>query len=166
MKLGAGPLKFQNPYLVPEYNQPMNGKIILPDVHRPQLEGTNATEYKSSYETGTPDEIQIPTVVGGQYLGDDGALERFRATGERFKNMDDQSSYSKFYDTVAPLGLMEYEHGGEHDEKPFINDFRVTDADLEYLNTHTIPNEKINKEYEKYKESHPHLKGCRAAKDS
>lgn len=100
------PLKEQNPFLVPEYNQPMVGKTILPDINRPILEGTNASEFKTSYNTGTPDEIQIPTIVGGQYIGKKEALERFKATGEKFKNMTDPRSYSNFYNQVGNLGLM------------------------------------------------------------
>ena len=109
---GAGPLKEQNPYLIPEYNQPMANGYILPDINRPQLEGSNATEYKRSYDTGTPNEIQIPSIVNGQYLGDR-ALDRFRATGERFKTMADPSAYSQYYDYVNELGLMQQQYGGQ-----------------------------------------------------
>jgi peptidoglycan hydrolase-like protein with peptidoglycan-binding domain len=114
------PLKEQNPFLVPEYNQPMVGKTILPDVNRPMLEGTNASEFKTSYNTGTPNEIQIPTIVGGQYIGNKGALERFKATGETFKTMADPGSYSNFYNQVGNLGLMKnkYAKGGWLDNLP------------------------------------------------
>ena len=101
------PLKEQNPYLVPEYNQPMVGKTILPDVNRPVLEGTNANEFKSTQGTDQGD-VQIPTIVGGQYIGENGAWERYKATkGERFKNMTDPGSYSNFYNQVGNLGLMQ-----------------------------------------------------------
>jgi hypothetical protein len=109
------PLKEQNPYLVPEYNQPMANGYILPDPNRPKLlPEVNASEYKVSYDTGTPDEIQIPTIVGGQYLGNR-ALERFNNTGERFKTMKDPASYSKFYDTIDNIGIMQnnYAMGGK-----------------------------------------------------
>ena len=101
------PLKEQNPYLVPEYNQPMVGKTILPDVNRPVLKGTNANEFKSTQGTDQGD-VQIPTIVGGQYIGENGAWERYKATkGERFKNMTDPGSYSNFYNQVGNLGLMQ-----------------------------------------------------------
>ena len=101
------PLKEQNPYLVPEYNQPMVGKTILPDVNRPVLKGTNANEFKSTQGTDQGD-VQIPTIVGGQYIGENGAWERYKATkGERFKNMTNPSSYSNFYNQVGNLGLMQ-----------------------------------------------------------
>ena len=115
LDLGAGPLKEQNPFLIPEYNQPMNGNIILPDVNRPQLEGTNATEYKIGvgFDDGN---VTIPTVVGGQYIGNEGAIDRYKATGERFKEMPNPNSYSNFYDTVEPLGLMKKQQGGAYEE--------------------------------------------------
>ncbi len=100
------PLKEQNPFLVPEYNQPMVGKTILPDVNRPMLEGTNANEFKTTVGTDQGD-VQIPTIVGGQYIGENGAWERYKATGEKFKNMTDPRSYSNFYSKVGNLGLMQ-----------------------------------------------------------
>ena len=100
------PLKKQNPFLVPEYNQPIVGKTILPDVNRPMLEGTNANEFKITFGTDQGD-VQIPTIVGGQYIGEDGAWERYKATGEKFKNMTNPSSYSNFYNQVGNLGLMQ-----------------------------------------------------------
>jgi len=123
LNLGAGPLKSQNPYLVPEYNQPMVGNTILPDINRPQLEGTNATEYKMGADFDGKN-ITIPSVVGGQYLGMDNAAERYRITGERFKEMNDPSSYSKYYDTMSgnkALGgwLNELAEGGEVTDPPY-----------------------------------------------
>jgi len=106
MPLGL-PLKKQSPYLVPEYSQPKANGYVLPDPNRPGLEVANANEYKTSFNTGTPDEIQVPTIVGGQYMGNEGALERYRMTGDKFKPMANPSSYSKFYDTIARLGLMQ-----------------------------------------------------------
>ena len=101
------PLKEQNPYLVPEYNQPMVGKTILPDANRPILEGTNANECKTTFGTDNGD-VQVPTIVGGQYIGEDGAWERYKATkGEKFKNMTDPGSYSNFYNQTGELGLMQ-----------------------------------------------------------
>ena len=124
-KLSFGPLKEQNPYLVPEYNQPKANGYVLPDVNRPKLDGYNASEYKQSYDTGTPNEIQIPSIVGGQYLGNN-ALERYKITGDKFKPMADPSSYSKYYDEVNKLGLMKqhaeggkltyYNAGGTHEQ--------------------------------------------------
>jgi hypothetical protein len=115
MPLGL-PLKEQNPFLVPEYNQPMANGYILPDPNRPRLlPDVNASEYKSTQGTDTGD-VQIPTIVGGQYIGDNGAWERYKNTGEEFKPMTDPNSYSKFYDTIEPLGLMKdnrtYAEGG------------------------------------------------------
>jgi len=112
LNLGAGPLREQNPYLIPEYAQPMDGNTILPDMNRPGLPGTDATEYKMSYNTGMPNEIQIPSVVNGQYIGSR-ALDRYNATGERFKTMNDPSSYSQYYDMISRLGLMKKQGGGE-----------------------------------------------------
>jgi hypothetical protein len=101
------PLKEQNPYLVPEYNQPMVGKTILPDVNRPMLKDTNANEFKTTFGTDNED-VQVPTIVGGQYIGEDGAWERYKATkGEKFKTMTDPGSYSNFYNQTGELGLMQ-----------------------------------------------------------
>lgn len=107
------PLKEQNIYLLPEYNQPRNPKTgeILPDPQRPGLGmGTNATEYKYSYGDGD-NEIQIPSIVAGQYIGDQ-ALDRYKLTGERFKTMSNPRSYSNFYNTINELGLMQEQKGG------------------------------------------------------
>jgi len=107
------PLKEQNIYTLPEYNQPRNPKTgeILPDPRRPSLGmDTGATEYKYTYGTDEGD-IDIPSVVAGQYIGDQ-ALDRYRLTGERFKTMTDPGSYSKFYDQIGQLGLMQEKHGG------------------------------------------------------
>jgi hypothetical protein len=109
------PLKEQNVYLVPEYNQPINPKTgeILPDMRRPNLGmGTGATEYKYTYGSDEGD-IDVPSIVSGQYIGDK-ALDRYNLTGERFKTMNDPSSYSKFYDQMNQLGLMqEKKYGGK-----------------------------------------------------
>jgi hypothetical protein len=107
------PLKEQNIYTLPEYNQPRNPKTgeILPDPRRPSLGmDTGATEYKYTYSTDEGD-IDIPSVVAGQYIGDQ-ALDRYRLTGERFKTMTDPGSYSNFYDQIGQLGLMQEKHGG------------------------------------------------------
>jgi len=107
------PLKEQNIYLLPEYNQPVNPETgeILPDMQRPNLGmDTGATEYKTTvgYDDG---DVDIPTIVAGQYIGDK-AVDRYELTGERFKTMDDPSSYSKFYDEMNQLGLMQQKNGG------------------------------------------------------
>ena len=107
------PLKEQNVYLLPEYNQPINPFTgeILPDMRRPNLGmGTGATEYKYTYGTDKGD-IDIPSIVAGQYIGDQ-ALNRYNLTGERFKTMNDPGSYSKFYDEMNKLGLMQERNGG------------------------------------------------------
>jgi hypothetical protein len=107
------PLKEQNIYLVPEYNQPTNPETgeILPDMQRPNLGmDTGATEYKYTYGSDEGD-IDVPSIVAGQYIGDK-ALDRYRLTGERFKTMNDPSSYSKFYDEMNQLGLMQQKNGG------------------------------------------------------
>ena len=113
MPLGL-PLKEQNIYLLPEYNQPINPKTgeILPDMRRPNLGmDTGATEYKYTYGSDEGD-IDVPSIVAGQYIGDK-ALGRYNLTGERFKTMNDPSSYSKFYDQMNQLGLMqEKKYGG------------------------------------------------------
>ena len=122
MPLGL-PLKEQNPYLVPEYNQPRNSKTgdILPDPQRPRiLPNVNASEYKVSYDTNTPDEIQIPTIVSGQYIGNK-ALDRYMLTGDKFKTMADPSSYSQFYDMIDQLGLMKQKKGGSTTKNQYIN---------------------------------------------
>jgi hypothetical protein len=104
------PLKEQNPYLVPEYNQPTANGYILPDPNRPQLMDTGATEYKYSYGTDKG-EVQVPSIVSGEYIGDS-AYDRYRMSGEEFKPMADPSSYSKFYDMTGELGLMRRKNGG------------------------------------------------------
>ena len=107
------PLKEQNIYTLPEYNQPRNPRTgeILPDPRRPNLGmGTGATEYKYTYGTDEGD-IDVPSIVAGQYIGDQ-ALDRYRLTGERFKTMTDPGSYSNFYDQIGQLGLMQEKHGG------------------------------------------------------
>jgi len=107
------PLKEQNIYLLPEYNQPINPFTgeILPDMRRPNLGmNTGATEYKYTYGSDEGD-IDVPSVVAGQYIGDK-ALDRYRLTGERFKTMSDPGSYSKFYDEMNKLGLMQERNGG------------------------------------------------------
>jgi hypothetical protein len=105
------PLREQNPYLVPEYNQPMANGYILPDPNRPELMNTGATEYKYSYDTDGR-EVQVPSVVAGQYIGDR-AFDRYMLSGEEFKPMADPSSYSKFYDMINQLGLMKKKKGGQ-----------------------------------------------------
>jgi hypothetical protein len=109
MPLGL-PLREQNPYLVPEYNQPMANGYILPDPNRPQLMNTGATEYKYSYGVDDRD-VQVPSVVAGQYIGDN-AFDRYMISGEEFKPMADPGSYSKFYDMIEKLGLMKQKKGG------------------------------------------------------
>jgi hypothetical protein len=107
------PLKEQNIYTLPEYNQPRNPKTgeILPDPQRPNLGmDTNATEYKYTYGMDEGD-VDVPSIVAGQYIGDQ-ALDRYMLTGDRFKTMADPSSYSKFYDTIGQLGLMQEKQGG------------------------------------------------------
>jgi hypothetical protein len=104
------PLKEKNPYLVPEYNQPKANGYILPDPNRPQLMNTGATEYKYSYGTDKG-EVQVPSIVSGEYIGDN-AYDRYRMSGEEFKPMADPGSYSKFYDMTGELGLMRRKNGG------------------------------------------------------
>jgi hypothetical protein len=107
------PLKEQNIYLLPEYNQPINPFTgeILPDPQRPNLGmDTGATEYKYTYGSDKGD-IDVPSIVAGQYIGDQ-ALDRYMLTGERFKTMNDPGSYSKFYDQMGQLGLMQEKNGG------------------------------------------------------
>ena len=107
------PLKEQNIYTLPEYVQPINPMTgeILPDPQRPNLGmDTNATEYKYTYGFDEGD-VDVPSIVAGQYIGDQ-ALDRYRLTGERFKTMADPGSYSKFYDQIGQLGLMQEKHGG------------------------------------------------------
>jgi hypothetical protein len=110
MPLGL-PLREQNPYLVPEYNQPMANGYILPDPNRPELLNTGATEYKYSYGMDNRD-VQVPSVVAGQYIGDN-AFDRYMISGEEFKPMVDPSSYSQYYDMLNRLGLMKQKKGGE-----------------------------------------------------
>jgi hypothetical protein len=107
------PLKEQNIYTLPEYNQPRNPMTgeILPDPQRPNLGmDTGATEYKYTYGFDDGD-VDVPSIVAGQYIGDQ-ALDRYRLTGERFKTMADPGSYSKFYNQIGQLGLMQEKHGG------------------------------------------------------
>jgi hypothetical protein len=107
------PLRDQNPYLVPEYNQPMANGYILPDPYRPQLMNTGATEYKDSHNVNGR-EVQVPSIVAGQYLGEPNkSLYRYMISGEEFKPMADPGSYSKFYDMIEKLGLMKQKKGGE-----------------------------------------------------
>ena len=108
----GSPVRMANPSSPFALDQPMSGNFILPDPNRPRLHGSNATEYKIGV-----DGMEIPTIVGGNWLGEDGAIDRFRLTGERFKQTADPSSYSRFYDMVDPLGLMKdsgaYAQGGK-----------------------------------------------------
>ena len=104
------PLKEQNIYLVPEYNQPKANGYILPDPDRPELLNTGATEYKYSYGTDKG-EVQVPSIISGQYIGDK-AYDRYEASGEEFKPMADPGSYSKFYDEINRLGLMKKKQMG------------------------------------------------------
>ena len=107
------PLKEQNIYLLPEYNQPINPFTgeILPDMRRPNLGmNTGATEYKYTYGSDEGD-IDVPSIVAGQYIGDQ-ALDRYNLTEERFKTMSDPGSYSKFYNQMNQLGLMQERNGG------------------------------------------------------
>lgn len=110
MPLGL-PLKEQNVYLLPEYNQPMANGYILPDPNRPQLLNTGATEYKYSYGMNDRD-VQVPSVVAGQYIGDQ-AIDRYMISGEEFKPMLDPGAYSKYYNMLMELGLMQKKKGGE-----------------------------------------------------
>ena len=97
--------KYANPYLVAENEIPTVGRTILPDPQRQGLIGTNANEYKMGVEyDGT--EYEIPTIVGGQYLGAEGARDLFKSTGNHFKPMTDPNSYSRFYDMISRLGIM------------------------------------------------------------
>lgn len=100
-------VKYANPYLVPEHNIPKVGNTILPDLQRQSLVGTNANEYKIGVGFDGHD-VDIPTIVGGQYLGNEGAVERYKLTGERFKSMADPGSYSKFYDMISRLGIINW----------------------------------------------------------
>lgn len=105
------PLKEVNPFTVAEYRQPMMGNFILPDPNRPELMNTGATEYKIGVDADGR-EIQIPTVVSGQYLGPRGAVERAFRAREAFLPMADPGSYSKFYDMVNKLGIMKQKKKG------------------------------------------------------
>jgi hypothetical protein len=114
-------VKYANPYLVPEYNQPMVGNVILPDPNRPGLFGTNATEYKQDNDFDGRS-VQIPRVVSGQLLSPEGAVQRYLLTGERFKTMDNPAAYSKFYDTISKLGMMgKFALGGDPTKKKPVN---------------------------------------------
>lgn len=107
------PLKEQNIYTLPEYNQPKNPKTgeILPDPQRPNLGmGTGANEYKMTYGVDGGD-VDVPSIVAGQYIGDQ-AYDRYNLTGERFKTMTDPGSYSKFYEQIGRLGLMQEKRQG------------------------------------------------------
>lgn len=105
------PLKEVNPFTVAEYRQPMMGKFILPDPNRPELLNTGATEYKMGISTDKG-ELQIPLIVSGQYLGPRNAVQRTLRTREVFRPMADPSSYSKFYNMVNQLGIMQQKDGG------------------------------------------------------
>lgn len=100
------PLKSANPYLLPEYRQPMVGRTILPDPQRPELMNTGATEYKIGigFDDGN---VTIPTVVSGQYMNPRDAVQRYMITGEHFKEMPNPRSYSQYYDYMNQLGLMQ-----------------------------------------------------------
>jgi hypothetical protein len=125
MPLGL-PLREQNPYLVPEYYQPIANGYILPDPNRPQLLNTGATEYKYSYGMDDRD-VQVPSVVAGQYIGDN-AFDRYMISGEEFKPMANPGSYSKFYDMINELGLMKQKKGGVNSQGmgyfQYINGYR------------------------------------------
>ena len=89
------------------YDAPQVNGVLLPDPNRPNMPGTNATEYKVEW-----DGITMPSIVNGTNLGPQGALDRYLLTGEHYPETVDPGSYSKFYDTVYPLGLMKYGKGG------------------------------------------------------
>lgn len=116
------PLKEQNIYTLPEYNQPKNPKTgeILPDPRRPNLGmGTGANEYKMTYGVDEGD-VDVPSIVAGQYIGDQ-AYDRYNLTGERFKTMTDPGSYSKFYEQIGRLGLMQEKRKGGFEGDPLKN---------------------------------------------
>jgi len=101
------PYKSANPYLLPEYNQPMSGDYILPDANRPSanISDMSMSEYKMGIDEDGK-EILIPKVVAGQYLNDDDAVKRYGLTGERFKSTGNPNSYTNFYNQVVkPTGL-------------------------------------------------------------
>ena len=100
------PLRSANPFIANlMYDQPKVGNVILPDINRPGLKGTNASEYKIGIGVDGKN-IEIPTVVNGRYLNKEDAIKQYFLTGERFKNMKDPASYSRFYDTISRLGIM------------------------------------------------------------
>lgn len=101
------PLKSSNPGSPWAYESPQANGYLLPDVNRPELLNTGATEYKMGV-----DDVTIPTVVDGNYMAPDQAYQRYLLTGENFKPMVDPRSYSEFYNTAANLGLMKQADGG------------------------------------------------------
>jgi hypothetical protein len=116
------PLKSANPGSPWAYESPQANGYLLPDINRPQLLNTGATEYKM----GVDDNVTIPTVVNGQYMSPDDAYARYILTGEQFKPMIDPHSYSAFYDTVEPLGLMKQKKGGNPSKNQYINNVTLS----------------------------------------
>ena len=116
------PLKSANPGSPWAYQSPQANGYLLPDVNRPELLNTGATEYKM----GIDGDITIPTVVNGQYMDPDQAYQRYLLTGEQFKPMVDPGSYSKFYNTVGELGLMKQKKGGPVHKNQYINNVTLS----------------------------------------
>jgi len=116
----GGPVKYQNGGLPGEmlyrstspgaplaYDSPTANGYLLPDPNRPELMNTGATEYKMEV-----DGVLIPRVVNGMYFNPEDAYQRYRLTGEKFKPTADPSAYSKFYDEINKLGLMQQKRSG------------------------------------------------------
>lgn len=103
------PLKSANPGSPWAYESPTAGGYLLPDVNRPELLNTGATEYKAEFD-GTV----IPTVVNGQYMDPNNAYKRYMLTGEKYNPEDliNPTAYSNFYDEVNKLGIMKQQKGG------------------------------------------------------
>ncbi len=101
-------IKRQTSGMVPyAYEPPVTDKgILLPDPNRPELLNTGATEYK--IDVGFDDgDVVIPSVVGGQLLSDDAAIDRHIETGYKYPK-DTTHEYSSFYDMIGKLGLMKW----------------------------------------------------------
>lgn len=117
------PLRSANPGSPWAYESPQANGYLLPDPNRPELLNTGATEYKME-----ADGVTIPTVVNGQYMEPDQAYQRYMLTGEKFKPMIDPHSYSAFYNTVGPLGLMKQKKGGPVRKNQYINNVTLSNT--------------------------------------
>jgi hypothetical protein len=133
------PLRSVNPSTPYAYESPKNSRgEILPDPNRLELLNTGATEYKMGIDMDE-NPITIPTVVDGNYMNPDDAVDRYMLTGERFKEMDNPAAYSNFYNMVDELGLMKLPKQEKASDSQFVRKNKMADGGELQL----MPNEDV-----------------------